>query len=71
MRIVAFGKPLEIREVPIPGSLEPGAILVKIEVASICGSDVHLWQGELATRIEFPVILGHEMMARGSGRSCP
>jgi L-iditol 2-dehydrogenase len=62
--VVSFGKPLEIREVPVPDSLEAGAILVKIEVASICGSDVHLWQGELATRIQLPVILGHEMMGR-------
>ena len=40
--VVAFQKPLEIREVSIPDSLEPGAILVQIEVATICGSDVHL-----------------------------
>jgi D-arabinose 1-dehydrogenase-like Zn-dependent alcohol dehydrogenase len=64
--VVAFQKPLELRELPIPDSVEPGAILVKTEVASICGSDVHLWQGELgmASRIELPVILGHEMMGR-------
>ncbi len=64
--VVAFQKPLELREVPIPDSTEPGAILVKTEVASICGSDVHLWQGELgvASHLELPVILGHEMMGR-------
>jgi D-arabinose 1-dehydrogenase-like Zn-dependent alcohol dehydrogenase len=62
--VVAFQKPLEIRDVPIPPDLEPGAILVKTEVASICGSDVHLWQGELGVRLQLPVILGHEMMGR-------
>jgi L-iditol 2-dehydrogenase len=64
--VVAFQKPLEIREVPIPETLEPGAILVKIEAASICGSDVHLWQGELGagSRLHLPIILGHEMMGR-------
>jgi threonine dehydrogenase-like Zn-dependent dehydrogenase len=62
--VVSFRKPVEIREVPIPEGLEPGAILVKIEVGSICGSDVHLWQGELGTRLPLPVILGHEMMGR-------
>jgi L-iditol 2-dehydrogenase len=54
--VVTFRKPVEIREVPIPEGLEPGAILVKIEVGSICGSDVHLWQGELGTRLPLPVI---------------
>ena len=64
--VVTYREPLEIREVPIPQEIEPGAMLVKTEVASICGSDVHLWQGELgiASRIPLPVILGHEMMGR-------
>jgi L-iditol 2-dehydrogenase len=64
--VVAFRKPVEIREVPIPDSLEAGAILVRTQVASICGSDVHLWQGELGAlaRVELPVILGHEMMGQ-------
>jgi D-arabinose 1-dehydrogenase-like Zn-dependent alcohol dehydrogenase len=64
--VVAFGHPLEIRHIPIPEEIEPGAILVRTEVASICGSDVHLWQGELGAggRIQLPIILGHEMMGR-------
>ncbi len=64
--VVTYKEPLEIREVPIPDEIEPGAILVKTEAASICGSDVHLWQGELgiASRIPLPIILGHEMMGR-------
>jgi threonine dehydrogenase-like Zn-dependent dehydrogenase len=67
--VIGFRNPLEIRELPIPDSLEPGAILVKVEAASICGSDVHLWQGEIAgARIELPVILGHEMMGRVARR---
>lgn len=64
--VVAYKEPLEIRDVPIPDEIEPGAMLVQTEVASICGSEVHLWQGELgiASRIPLPVILGHEMMGR-------
>lgn len=62
--VVAFQAPLEIREIPIPDDIEPGAILVKTEATSICGSDVHLWQGELGVRIQLPIILGHEMMGR-------
>jgi threonine dehydrogenase-like Zn-dependent dehydrogenase len=59
-----FGAPIEIEEVPMPRELEPGAILTRIEMCSICGTDVHLWQGSLATKIELPVILGHEMVGR-------
>jgi len=59
-----FGAPIGIEEVPIPREIEPGAILTKIETCSICGTDVHLWQGSLATKITLPVILGHEMVGR-------
>jgi threonine dehydrogenase-like Zn-dependent dehydrogenase len=59
-----FGEPIRIEEVPIPRVIEPGAILTRIEMCSICGTDVHLWQGSLATKITLPVILGHEMVGR-------
>lgn len=59
-----FGAPIGIEEVPIPREIEPGAILTRIETCSICGTDVHLWQGSLATKVELPVILGHEMVGR-------
>ena len=42
-----FKDPLQIEEVPVPKQVEPGAALVKIEACSICGTDVHLWQGSL------------------------
>jgi len=66
-----FGAPIAIEEVPIPSELDPGALLVRIETCSVCGTDVHLWQGTLSTKVELPVILGHEMVGRivamGSG----
>ena len=39
------GKPFEIREYPVPDP-EPGAILIQIALANICGSDMHYWRGE-------------------------
>lgn len=60
----AFAAPIQIEDVPIPQELEPGAILTRVETCSICGTDVHLWQGSLATKVELPVILGHEMVGR-------
>jgi len=59
---VGAGKPLELREFPVPDKVEPGAILVKTTMATVCGSDVHTWKG----RRPFPTpsILGHEIVGR-------
>ena len=59
-----FGEALEIEEVPVPREIEAGAILVRTEACSVCGTDVHLWQGSLALKVDLPVILGHEMVGR-------
>ncbi len=59
-----FGEALKIEEVPVPREIEPGALLVRTEACSICGTDVHLWQGSLALKVDLPVILGHEMVGR-------
>lgn len=57
-----FKAPLQLREFPLPSRPEPGAVLVRTEMAGICGTDVHLWKGELP--ITLPVILGHETVGR-------
>jgi L-iditol 2-dehydrogenase len=61
-----FGVPIEVEEVPVPEQIEPGALLVEIEVASMCGSDVHLWDGALGNTLnpKLPCILGHEMVGK-------
>jgi len=56
-----FNAPLVARDYPLP-KVEPGAALVRTEMAGICGTDVHLWKGELP--ITLPVILGHETVGR-------
>ncbi len=45
--LTAYQEPLEIREYPLPEELGPGECLVRIEIAGICGTDVHLWLGQL------------------------
>jgi L-iditol 2-dehydrogenase len=37
--VAEYGTPIEIRELPIPreAELEPGALLVRVDVASVCG----------------------------------
>jgi D-arabinose 1-dehydrogenase-like Zn-dependent alcohol dehydrogenase len=57
------GKPFEIKEYPVPDP-QPGAAVVRVTLANICGSDLHQWRGELdvvALGKKVPVILGHEM----------
>ncbi len=55
--LTGYEKPLELREYPVaePG---PGEARVRVELAGICGTDVHLWLGQLP--IPLPVVLGHE-----------
>jgi threonine dehydrogenase-like Zn-dependent dehydrogenase len=57
----AFNEPLTIEEAPIPQP-GPGAVLARVELGGICGTDVHLHHGNLP--IPTPVILGHEAVGR-------
>jgi len=50
---------LEVKEVPDP-QLEPGSVVIKIKVCSICGTDLRTYHyGN--DRIKLPHILGHEI----------
>lgn len=63
-----LGAPMEIKEYPVPDP-EPGAVLVKISVANVCGSDLHMWRGDLNLGLlgaAMPTILGHEATGRVS-----
>ena len=42
----AYGGEFELREYPVQ-DVEPGAILVKLTRAGVCGSDLHIWRGEM------------------------
>lgn len=59
MKAVVFDRPysVEVREVPVPEITEDQA-LVRVEAAGICGTDVHLYEGDFVPR--FPLIPGHE-----------
>ena len=60
---------IEIQEFPFP-QLEDGAVLLKVEMCGICGTDKHTWRGETkqyaGTDAEsdtpFPIIPGHEII---------
>lgn len=58
----AFGAPFVLEEIEVP-LLAPGQVLVEIEAAGVCGSDVHMWHGK-DPRTPLPIVLGHEGVGR-------
>src|SRR5690554_4167879 len=58
-RIHAYGRPLVIEDVPMP---EPraGEVLIRVEGAGFCHSDVHVMDGDIKVLPRMPLILGHE-----------
>ncbi len=65
--MVAPGK-VEVQELPYPDHLEPGAMIVQMEMSGICGTDKHAYLGEVTlyggTETEqdmvYPTVHGHE-----------
>ena len=58
-----YGGEFELREYPVP-EVDPGAILVKLTRAGICGSDLHIWRGEMKDvygQQPQDLTFGHEM----------
>ena len=64
------GRSLRHAELALPEVIEPGQVLVRIRLATICGSDLHTFGGQ--RQEPTPLILGHEgvgeVLAIGSGR---
>lgn len=56
--MTAFKAPIELHEFPLPADLRPGEVLVRVTLAGVCGTDVHLHKGEL--KVPLPLIMGHE-----------
>jgi len=51
--------PLSVGPRPV-AQVAPGQILVRVEAAGVCGSDVHIWHGNVPVR-QTPIVLGHEI----------
>lgn len=58
-RLHEYGKPLVLEEVPAP---DPGhgEVVVKVEGAGFCHSDLHVIDGEIRILPRLPLTLGHE-----------
>jgi len=61
MKVAVLTEPqkVEFRELPRPEP-GPGQVRLRLKLASICGSDVHLYQGDWAKTMPYPVRPGHE-----------
>ncbi len=58
-RLHAYGKPLEIDDVPRP-TPGPGQAVIRVEGAGFCHSDLHIISGEIQLLPRMPLTLGHE-----------
>src|SRR6202008_3495241 len=71
MQIIEWGQPLEARDYPDP---EPRGeeVLLRVEAAGVCHSDVHIWDGHFdlgdgkqisleARGVRLPFTMGHEI----------
>ncbi|MHB1569475.1 MAG: zinc-dependent alcohol dehydrogenase, partial [Solirubrobacteraceae bacterium] len=56
------GAQLDYEEVPDPGS-ETDEVVLDVELAGICGSDLHGYRGHPGPRVP-PLVLGHEAVGR-------
>jgi L-iditol 2-dehydrogenase len=60
--LVNYGKQpgsVELREVPVP-EIGDEDVLLSVQAAGVCGSDLHQYKGNQSWRVNYPVVLGHE-----------
>jgi propanol-preferring alcohol dehydrogenase len=54
-----YGAPLQIEEIPTPVPGE-GEVLVRVEAAGLCHTDIHACRGDWPVKSKLPLIPGHE-----------
>jgi L-iditol 2-dehydrogenase len=50
---------VELRDMPIP-SIGVEDVLLRVEAAGVCGSDIEMWRNHFTYKVNTPVIQGHE-----------
>jgi NAD+-dependent secondary alcohol dehydrogenase Adh1 len=55
-------EPLVLDEIPTPRAVGPDDVVVRVEAAGVCRTDLHLATGEMAAPL--PLVLGHENAGR-------
>lgn len=64
--------PLTLETLPLPAVIEPGAALVRITCATLCGTDAEIWSGRMSFPDMLPIVPGHEMVGQiiAAGAGC-
>jgi len=62
VRVHEYGKPPSIDEVPEPTLQGPLDVLVHVDAAGVCRTDLHIIEGQwaAASGVELPYVIGHE-----------
>ncbi|WP_432488618.1 NAD(P)-dependent alcohol dehydrogenase [Kineococcus sp. SYSU DK018] len=62
VRVHDYGKPASIDEVPEPRIEGPLDVLVHVDAAGVCRTDLHILEGQWATKsgVGLPYVIGHE-----------
>ncbi len=55
--LTAAKQPMAVREMPVPQP-GPGQVRIRLHASGVCGTDIHVWNGELP--VPMPMIPGHE-----------
>jgi len=59
-------EPFELRQYPVPDPKDRD-IVVRVTRANVCGSDLHVWRGDMDLRamgLGYGIVLGHELVGR-------
>ena len=51
---------VELREIKLP-EIGDHDVLLQVENVGVCGSDLHQWTSEHSWKVNYPVVLGHEL----------
>jgi len=54
---------MELQDLPVPAPGK-GEVLLRVLGCGVCGTDYHIYSGELSDGVYPPVVLGHEIAAR-------
>ena len=62
VRVHEYGKPPSLDDIPEPGITGPLDVLVKVDAAGVCRTDLHIIEGQWAEKsgVELPYVIGHE-----------
>ena len=62
MKAAIFVEPGKIEATELPNPVvAPGEVVVRVRACGVCGTDVHIFTGELKEDVKPPVVLGHEI----------